>query len=186
VVAPDGRELERFPAGSDGQNGSGVPFDSPSSAKFLGTRLMVPNQSFLTGDPNTQTLLDVETGEPGHPELIPPGAGGVDSTVPALAGLRLSPSRVRSGRNFVVRLRLSEAAKLTVRVDRRVGSRWRRVITYFRPGTAGTTAFRLGARVRRSGRKRPFAPGRYRVVIRGVDTSGNASPEVVRGLRVVR
>ncbi len=147
---------------------------------------MVPNQSFAAGDPNNQTLLDVETGEAGLPELIPAGAGGVDSTAPALSGLRLSPSRVRGGRNFVVRMRLSEPAKLTVRIDRRVGARWRRVITYFRPGAAGSTAFRIGARVRRSSGKRPLAPGRYRVVVSGRDPAGNRSAEVARGLRVLR
>ena len=186
VVGPDGRELERFPAGSDGQNGSEAPFDSPSSAKFLGTRLLVPNQSYVAADPLLQTLLDVETGEAGLPELIPPGAGGVDSTVPTISALSVAPSRVRGGRNFIVRLRLSEAAKLTVRIDRRVGSRWRRVITYVRPGRAGSTRFKLGARVGRSTGKRPLAPGRYRVAVSGVDAAGNDSREVVRGLRVVR
>src|SRR5687768_8923930 len=73
VVAPDGAELERFPAAPGGDNGSGVPFDSPSSAKFLGTRLMVPNQAYATGDQALQTVLDVETGEPGLPEYVPEG-----------------------------------------------------------------------------------------------------------------
>ena len=51
VVAPDGREIERFPrAAGSGENGSPVPFDSPSSARFLGTRLIVANQSALAGD----------------------------------------------------------------------------------------------------------------------------------------
>ena len=77
VVGPDGRERERFPATPlTGENGSAVPFDNPSSARFLGTRLMVANQSYLTADPSHQAILDVETGEPGLPELIPPGAGG--------------------------------------------------------------------------------------------------------------
>ena len=39
----------RARAGS-GENGSPVPFDSPSSARFLGTRLIVANQSALAGD----------------------------------------------------------------------------------------------------------------------------------------
>ena len=85
-----------------------------------------------------------------------------------------------------MRLRLSEAAKLTVRVDRRVGSRWRPVITYFRPGRAGATSFKLGARVRRRRRKRPLEAGRYRVAVRAVDAAGNGSRDVARGFRVVR
>ena len=74
--APDGRERERFPATPlTGENGSAVPFDNPSSARFLGTRLMVANQSFLAADPTHQAILDVETGEPGLPEHIPAAAG---------------------------------------------------------------------------------------------------------------
>ena len=39
VVAPDGTEVERFPnSPGGGDNGSEIPFDTPSSARFLGTR----------------------------------------------------------------------------------------------------------------------------------------------------
>jgi hypothetical protein len=72
VVGPDGSEKERFPAGPGGANGSPVPFDSPSSVRFLGTRLIVANQSYFTGDATHQAILDVESGEEGLPEYIPP------------------------------------------------------------------------------------------------------------------
>jgi hypothetical protein len=73
VIAPDGTEKERFPAApGSGDDGSPVPFDSPSSVRFLGTRLMVANQSYFQGDLTHQAVLDVEAGEPGLPELIPP------------------------------------------------------------------------------------------------------------------
>jgi hypothetical protein len=72
VVGPDGSERERFPAGPGGANGSPVPFDAPSSARFLGTRLIVANQSYFTGDATHQAILDVESGEEGLPEYIPP------------------------------------------------------------------------------------------------------------------
>ena len=72
VVGPDGKERERFPAQRlSGDNGSPVPFDSPSSAKFLGTRIMVAQQSYFAGDATHQAVLDVETGEKGLAELIP-------------------------------------------------------------------------------------------------------------------
>lgn len=67
-VGPDGVERERFGSGK-----SSIPFDAPSSARFLGTRLMVANQAYFTDDTTHQAILDVETGEPGLPELIPPG-----------------------------------------------------------------------------------------------------------------
>jgi sugar lactone lactonase YvrE len=73
VIAPNGTERERFPAApGGGDNGSSVPFDSPSSVRFLGTRLMVANQSYFNADRTHQAVLDVESGEPGLPELIPP------------------------------------------------------------------------------------------------------------------
>lgn len=76
VVEPDGRESERFPTVPvTGDNGSPVPFDSPSSAAFQGTRLLVANQSYLTGNPDHHAVLDVETGEPGLPVFIPSSAG---------------------------------------------------------------------------------------------------------------
>jgi hypothetical protein len=74
VIEPDGTERERFPSAPlSGDNGSSVPFDSPSSVHFLGTRLMVANQSYFNADRAHHAILDVEAGEEGLPELIPPG-----------------------------------------------------------------------------------------------------------------
>ena len=73
VVAPDGKELERFPSTpGSGDNGSSVPFDTPSSVMFLGTRLIVANQSYVNEDATHQAILDVESGEPGMTPFIPP------------------------------------------------------------------------------------------------------------------
>jgi len=76
VLGPRGHELGRFPeVPVTGDNGSAVPFDSPSSAAFLGTRVIVANQAYVTGDHDHHALLDVETGERGLPVLIPANAG---------------------------------------------------------------------------------------------------------------
>ena len=76
VVAPDGTEVERYPGASDnGDNGSAVPFDNPSSVMFLGRRLMIANQAFVSGDPAHMSILDVFVGERGQPEFIPKRAG---------------------------------------------------------------------------------------------------------------
>jgi len=84
AVAPDGTERERFPqVPASGANGSAVSFDAPSSVRFLGTRLIVANQSYFTGDPSHQALLDVETGEEGLAPLIPSDAGGAPPARPA-------------------------------------------------------------------------------------------------------
>jgi sugar lactone lactonase YvrE len=76
VIGPDGREEERFPqVPGAGDNGSAVPFDSPSSAMFLGSRLIVANQGYVSGNAAHQAILDVETGERGLRPLIPRKAG---------------------------------------------------------------------------------------------------------------
>ncbi|MDQ3742724.1 MAG: hypothetical protein M3389_17495 [Actinomycetota bacterium] len=85
MIDPQGLEKERFPtAPGSGENGSPVPFDAPSNASFLGTRVVVGNQAYFSGDKAHQAILDVETGEEGLPELIPP-APRVDTPPPAPA-----------------------------------------------------------------------------------------------------
>jgi sugar lactone lactonase YvrE len=76
VIGRDGSDLGRFPSTPQtGGNGSQVPFDTPSSVMFKGTRLIVANQSFFAGDAANQAILDVEAGERGMPEFIPRRAG---------------------------------------------------------------------------------------------------------------
>ena len=147
---------------------------------------MVPNQSYLQATRPSRPSLDVETGEDGLPELIPSGAGGVDSVAPVLTTLGVRPARPRAGRNALVSVRLTEAARLTIRLDVRRGTRWRRVSSILRPGRAGGNTVKVGLRVRRSGRRRPVSAGRYRVVVRAVDTAGNSSRDLTRVFRVVR
>ena len=95
-IGPDGAERERFPQQPGaGENGSEVPFDSPSSARFLGTRLIVAQQSYFMGDPTHQAILDVEAGEEGLPELIPPNAGPFDEAPPRITRIRFTGKRIR-------------------------------------------------------------------------------------------
>jgi sugar lactone lactonase YvrE len=68
----DGTELDRFPDGPlTGDNGSSVPFDTPCSATFLGTKVLVANQSAIAGDATHQAVLAVEVGENGVPPYLP-------------------------------------------------------------------------------------------------------------------
>jgi len=198
VLAPDGRELERFPttAGS-GDNGSPVPFDSPSSARFYGTRLIVANQSALAGTMANQALLDVEVGEPGLPELIP----GRDATPPVLTRVAIAPKRFaavrrggslrparkgRSARGGLLRLGTSEQVTLAIRVERRAGRRWRRVQTIEKVLKKGRASVRIRGRVLAGGRSVQFPSGRYRLSMRASDPSGNRSPRIFRQFRLVR
>ncbi len=70
VLSPSGGELERFPEAPGGENGSEVPFDTPSNATFLGKRVLVANQAFL-GDGSNHAILDVYVGERGRRPFLP-------------------------------------------------------------------------------------------------------------------
>lgn len=75
VLTPEGEEVERFPQTPvTGDNGSEIPFDTPSSATFLGRRVLVANQSYL-GSGENHAILDVAVGERGEPVFIPRNAG---------------------------------------------------------------------------------------------------------------
>ena len=71
-LTASGTEVARFPeVPLAGDNGSSVPFDTPCNATFLGTRVLVANQSAVAGDPSHQAILDVEVGEPGVAPYLP-------------------------------------------------------------------------------------------------------------------
>ncbi len=142
-----------------------MPFDSPSGLAFLGTRLIVANQSALAGDPSHQVLLDVEAGEPGAPELIPANAGpaevkatsavAVTGTVSARHGRRVTitlsralttrPARVRvtaAGRTLATGTLRARTLRLVLRGAAKLGSRV--TIRPLRPGGAlAATALRM-------------------------------------------
>lgn len=183
VLAPDGTEIERFPEEPGGANGSEVPFDSPSSARFLGTRLIVANQSAVAGDPNNQAILDVEAGETGLPEMIP----GLDQVAPEVRRVTVSserfspaprgarPSR-RTARGTILRLGITEPATVNVRVARRTGpGRWQQRDVIERTLPRGRHGIVFRGRVRRGERLRTLTPGRFRFSIRASDPSGNRS-----------
>jgi hypothetical protein len=71
-LTASGTEVTRSPqVPLTGDNGSSVPFDTPCSATFLGTRVLVANQSAVAGDPSHQAILDVEVGETGQAPYLP-------------------------------------------------------------------------------------------------------------------
>jgi sugar lactone lactonase YvrE len=74
-LSSTGRELARFGQQYSGTNNSDVPYDSPSGLAFLGTRVLIANQSYFTDSSHDQVLLDLEVGEPGRPVYVPHGAG---------------------------------------------------------------------------------------------------------------
>lgn len=67
-----GVEVDRFPdVPLLGQNGSPIAFDSPCNATFLGTSVLVANQSVITGTAANQAILRVEVGERGRRPHLP-------------------------------------------------------------------------------------------------------------------
>ncbi len=196
VLAPDGTEIERFPREpGSGANGSEVPFDSPSSVRFLGTRLIVANQSAIAGDPNNQALLDLEAGEAGLPEMIP----GLDLMTPEVRRVTVSRERFapaprggkprppRRGRPALatrLRLGLTEPATVDIRVARSTpqggtgkggGGRWQQRDVFERTLPRGRHGIVFRGRIRDGERVRALKPGRFRFSIRVTDRSGNRS-----------
>lgn len=161
MIGPDGVEQDRFPdQPGSGENGSSVPFDSPSSARFLGTRLIVAQQSYVAGDRAHQAILDVEAAEPGLAELIPRNAGRKDADPPRISRVRIGKRRVR--------FRLSERAEIEIEA-RAVG----------RIRGRGNLHLKRGVHSVRFALSR----GRWRVALTAWDRSGNRS-RVVRRVRV--
>ena len=96
---------------------------------------------------------------------------GCDNARPALTGLKMAP---KAGKKRVrkVRYRLSEPAKVTLRVQRRVGGRFvTRRGRIVKNGKAGLNRNKI--RMRIGGRK--LKPGRYRLTAVARDAAGNRS-----------
>jgi hypothetical protein len=47
---------------------------------FLGSQLVIANQSYLAGSKTNQALLTLETGEPGQPVFVPQSAAPAPSS----------------------------------------------------------------------------------------------------------
>lgn len=74
-LSPTGEELDRFPdAPLTGDNGSAIPFDTPCSATFLGTSVLVANQSAVQQDASHMAILRVHVGERGRAPYLPRSA----------------------------------------------------------------------------------------------------------------
>jgi sugar lactone lactonase YvrE len=173
VIGPAGNEIERFPSSpGSGENGSSVPFDAPSSVSFLGTRAIVAQQAYVTGDPSRQAILDVETREEGLPEVIPPNAGLADAVPPSVKPAKLDPRRLT--------FTLSERAEVDFIVERRDGRTWTEIRRTFRDLSPRVHVLSLTGLAG----KRRLRAAPYRVTILATDEAGNVSRPVRRSTRV--
>jgi hypothetical protein len=184
VVSPGGAETARYPSSPDGGNSGPVPFDTPSSARFLGGSLIVANQSF-TGTRDNQAILDVYAGESGLPEFV----YGLDRTAPRLTKLSVSPARFHRGRGrhrgTRFKLRLSERSKVLFRIERRTRKGWSHVGDFARTLKAGKRSVKFSGRFKFRKRTRVLKAGRYRLKARARDKAGNRSRLAKRRFRVV-
>ncbi len=101
------------------------------------------------------------------------GANGCDRVKPVLRGLSAKKSRIG--------YRLSERARVTLKIQKRAGRRYRGVRTLRVRGKAGRNALRTSKRLRRA-----LKAGRYRVVAQARDGAGNKSAKKVVRFRVKR
>ena len=164
VVAPNGSEIERIGTALTGDNGSAVPFDTPSGGTFLGTRFILANQSAIAGDATHQAILDIETGEPGMKPLIPKGAGLSGDEEVCVVRKRGRAAKPQEGRCVVHfrlhhgrhRFRLKQSGALVAKGTKRADRRGRLTI-----------------------RVKNVDPGRYRLVVKGQGKRRSASVRVL-------
>ncbi|HEX6654160.1 MAG TPA: choice-of-anchor Q domain-containing protein [Thermoleophilaceae bacterium] len=116
----------------------------------------------------------------------PPGGGepGADTTAPALSGFASTRKSFTKRTRF--RFTLSEAARVTIRIQRATGTgartRYRTVATIGRSGASGRNSTAFSRKVGR----RLLHAGRYRAVARATDSAGNRSAPRRAAFRIAR
>jgi hypothetical protein len=162
-------EIEEFPAGVRVHKGDHVALDAPSSHMvynqggdeftYLYAPPLVDGQGprGASAEPTGELLVQAVM----EPDVDKDGLG--DETQDTNVAPSIERLRVAGGS---VRLRLSEAATLRIRLDRAKNGHYRKVRTLRRAGKAGRNVLSLG---------RTPAAGRYRVTVVAVDADGNRS-----------
>ena len=101
VLSPSGAELARVPATPVENEMLPVPFDTPASVAFRGESVLVTNQSYFAGNPESWVVYDIFAGESGQPLYQPmpePGSGlALAGGAALLAGLSRRRSRITNG-----------------------------------------------------------------------------------------
>jgi hypothetical protein len=126
----------------------------------------------------------------------PGGAPTADTQAPLISGFRSShsvfaitragtPLAARVARGTWLRYRLSENARVVLKIQRALAgrhTRYRGVGTLRRSGVSGLNRTRFTGRIGR----RALQPGRYRVVITATDAAGNRSARKTTSFRITR
>jgi hypothetical protein len=172
------------------QNAGDARFVNPDAGDY---RLLPGSPMVDAGDPATAQSTDLD-GNPlvadgngdgaarrdlGAFELQapPPPAPAPDTSAPVISRFRASRERLRYA--------LSESARVTVRIQRRIRghrARYRTLGKLAKPARQGANRLKLSRRIR----ARDIRPGRYRAVIVAIDAAGNRSAPKVAAFRVRR
>jgi sugar lactone lactonase YvrE len=162
--------------------GRTVTFDASGSSDPEGQQLRYDwdldgNGSFETTGGTSPTITKAYSGSTtltAHVRVSDPHAStSVAGALVRVDGVRPVISQLKVHGTFVS-YRLSEAARVTVKLQRKVGRRWRLVRTLQQNGVAGKN--KLKPRVRASASKKKKArPVRYRAEAFAVDAVGNRS-----------
>jgi hypothetical protein len=163
--------------------GQQVSFDASGSSDPEGLQLRYDwdldgNGSFETSGGTAPTITRAYTGsttltarvrvsDPHGASAVTGAAVRVDSIRPVLSALTV--------RRRAITYLLSEAARVTIQLQRRVGTKWRAVRTLRQDGVAGRNLLRVGQRARAATRIRRV---RYRAEAYAVDAVGNRSVPV--------
>jgi hypothetical protein len=141
---------------------------------------------------NVKLTLEERPAEPRPDGGAGGGDGGADRTVPVLGRVTLAPARfavagratavAASRRGTTIRFGLSEAATVSLRVERVVAGRRVAAGTLRRTARAGANRVAFSGRIGRRALRR----GRYRLTVRATDAAGNRSTVRTRAFRVVR
>jgi hypothetical protein len=164
--------------------GGEVSFDASGSSDPEGLQLryvwdLDGNGSFETAGGTSPTVTKAYSSSTTLAARVrvsdPHGATAVAGTPVRVDGVRpvLTQLRVRGSS---ITYRLSEPARVTIRLQRRVGRRWRGVRTLMQNGVAGRNRLRPNAKARASKRKPKRV--RYRAEAVAVDAVGNRSAPV--------
>ena len=128
----------------------------------------------------------------------PPGGGtsggpAADTKAPLISGFRsrrsvfavartATPRAAQAARGTTLRYKLSESARVALKIQRKRGTRYRTVGTLRRNGVSGPNRIRFTGRIGR----RALRAGRYRAVIMATDAAGNRSAPRRTSFQVLR
>lgn len=202
-----------LPAGSVGAGSGDVPVSANATGLAAGTTYHVraditvggttihgADQTFTTtGGTAPAGGVSTTTGGGGG---TPSGGSVADTTAPVLGGLSLTHRvfAIASGltalaaahpKGTVIRLTVSEAATVALKVQRAVPAHRRRtryvaVATLTRGVLAGRSAIRFTGRIGTAALSKTLRPGRYRLIAVATDAAGNRSDPERTSFTVVR